>query len=464
VGSLPATIQDAISITRALRIPFLWVDSLCIIQYSAQDKTLEIANMGNIYKGSYVTFSASRAENCNAGFLGIQEATRDRINLSATIPISCPDGRTGSVMLYPARYPSHFMKREEVPTDRRAWTYQEYLLSPRIVSFRHDAVEFICVAGLRSDDGADPEDLHVLDLFSGRQSRLDPLFYRRKNRFMNRVLGRALLTTGEREFLSHLWDRILLEYSCGRLTDQDDRLPALSAIASEFHRLWGGRYFAGLWDHQLVHDLQWRRFDPSGPLERPPRSRAQVYRAPSWSWGSISDTAILHLDTRFAKESSRVRVLKCEVDQVSDQARFSLVRGGCLTIRGPMKSMDVDDFWKCFQREVEFIKEAYRNEAVKIGRYWSDLRWEVPDDGAPRSQLGIPPGRGPLFFLGLSMRPTDRFETSGLVLLETGDGRYERVGLFEVGRDRISNVSTNAQLDAISRWGGDYQIQTISIC
>jgi hypothetical protein len=130
-----------------------------------------------------------------------------------------------------------------------------------------------------------------------------------------------------------------------------------------------------------------------------------------------------------------------------------------------MKSMDVDAVWKCFQREVDIDKDD-SNDAAKIGRYWSDLRWEVPDDGAPRSQLGIPPGLESLYFLGLSMRPTDHYEACGLVLLETGDGRYERAGVFEVGRDSLClwDVPSEAQLDAISRWGDDYQVQTICIC
>jgi hypothetical protein len=160
--SLPATIQDAISLTRALLIPYLWVDSLCIIQDSVEDKTREIANMGNIYKGSYVTFAAARAEGCNAGFLGVQQATCDRTSVAATIPVICPDGRTGNVMLYPARSPKRNMWKREVPTDKRAWTYQKYLLSPRVVSFRSDAVEFKCTARLSSDDGLTAKDLNLL--------------------------------------------------------------------------------------------------------------------------------------------------------------------------------------------------------------------------------------------------------------------------------------------------------------
>lgn len=42
---LPPTIRDAIQLTRQLGIPYLWVDSLCIIQDRPEDKLKELANM-----------------------------------------------------------------------------------------------------------------------------------------------------------------------------------------------------------------------------------------------------------------------------------------------------------------------------------------------------------------------------------------------------------------------------------
>ena len=33
ISDLPKTFQDAIKVTRELRVPYLWIDSLCIIQY-----------------------------------------------------------------------------------------------------------------------------------------------------------------------------------------------------------------------------------------------------------------------------------------------------------------------------------------------------------------------------------------------------------------------------------------------
>lgn len=64
---LPKSNQDAIQVTRFLGIRFLWIDALCIIQDLEDDWHKESERMGDIYKGSYVTISASMAETGNMG-------------------------------------------------------------------------------------------------------------------------------------------------------------------------------------------------------------------------------------------------------------------------------------------------------------------------------------------------------------------------------------------------------------
>jgi hypothetical protein len=51
VENLSRSLQDAIEVTRALEIRYLWVDALCILQNDPSDKT-EIERMGEIYKNS----------------------------------------------------------------------------------------------------------------------------------------------------------------------------------------------------------------------------------------------------------------------------------------------------------------------------------------------------------------------------------------------------------------------------
>lgn len=53
---LPAY-RDAVILTSALGLQYLWIDSLCIIQDDQYDKEIQIANMGNVYLNSYMTIA-----------------------------------------------------------------------------------------------------------------------------------------------------------------------------------------------------------------------------------------------------------------------------------------------------------------------------------------------------------------------------------------------------------------------
>ncbi|KAF8161872.1 hypothetical protein BJ912DRAFT_935747 [Pholiota molesta] len=46
---LPQTIADAILVANKLGLRYLWVDALCIIQDSAEDKVRELGAMAHIY-------------------------------------------------------------------------------------------------------------------------------------------------------------------------------------------------------------------------------------------------------------------------------------------------------------------------------------------------------------------------------------------------------------------------------
>ena len=69
IGTLPKTIEDSIIATRKLGVKYLWIDSLCIIQDSIEDKDKEIVNMASIYKNATITSSAAAATDCGQGFL-----------------------------------------------------------------------------------------------------------------------------------------------------------------------------------------------------------------------------------------------------------------------------------------------------------------------------------------------------------------------------------------------------------
>jgi hypothetical protein len=51
--SLPPSFRDAVRVCRFLDIPYLWIDTLCIVQDDHRERAREICNMGHIYNNAY---------------------------------------------------------------------------------------------------------------------------------------------------------------------------------------------------------------------------------------------------------------------------------------------------------------------------------------------------------------------------------------------------------------------------
>ncbi|OCK90803.1 HET-domain-containing protein [Cenococcum geophilum 1.58] len=452
---LPASIRDAIFLARALLIPYLWIDSLCIIQDSTEDKSREIAQMARIFKNSYTTFAAARANSCHEGFLGVQEETASRLKACFKLPMNSLDGTTGTVMIYPNRFQEVDERFGKVPIDSRAWTYQELLLSPRVLSFYHDGVEWKCPSMLTSDDGLKDEELiHFAPMFL-RKYELTPLFFS--------GLDPETLSDDAEELaeLPSLWWSVVYAYSAGDITVLDDKLPALSAVAFEFQHLRQDTYLAGLWRSTLVTDLQWfyiHKIENSSveKIERNPS-----YRIPTWSWASIDGARILGPeDSETQRPSERVDVLFCETYLVSPAAPFGLVYGGRLTIRGPLKSLTIKDAWKHFGSGPDSW-----DEPKTIGRLHTDFRGrgDLVDYQSFQFELGIPPGETVIWFLGLSRKSPEEDESCGLALLKHRNGLFSRAGLFRLGLKHVTPTPSALQCHLMDHWGDDYVATTITI-
>ncbi|KAK6827356.1 hypothetical protein PG987_010697 [Apiospora arundinis] len=163
------TISDAIKVTRGLRLRYLWVDSLCLIQkarageeesdafQSQVDQMGQFEQMSSIYGRASVVIVATAGEDAQAGLAGV------------TIPRQpgqvAREVRPGVNVLLPFQYDKSYGK-----WDTRAWTLQEKLLSKRMLVFGSDHVAFHCRHGiLREDMSADhanngPAPMHQLSM------------------------------------------------------------------------------------------------------------------------------------------------------------------------------------------------------------------------------------------------------------------------------------------------------------
>jgi len=70
LNGFDATIRDAILVTRALGIDYLWIDSLCISQdHESKDWNEQSSKMNSIYGDSILTIAAANSCCVTQGFL-----------------------------------------------------------------------------------------------------------------------------------------------------------------------------------------------------------------------------------------------------------------------------------------------------------------------------------------------------------------------------------------------------------
>jgi hypothetical protein len=242
---LPRTFRDAIQFTRALGIPYLWIDSLCIIQDDKLDWEKEAAAMADIYMSCHVSLAASLSSNSEGGLFTRQDNSICRVGL-----VRCPNGE--SLPVYMRRRPSHIPEDDKYPLPKRGWVLQETLLSPRTIYFIGPEVVFECQESTHCECG-------VVEAWKQCKS-----------------LSLDLDNLSSRD-----WHAIIGRYTETSLTFGRDTLPALSGLAKQWLSTHpNDTYLAGLWRSTLLTDLLWFTALSSS-------SRAQPWRAPSWSWASI---------------------------------------------------------------------------------------------------------------------------------------------------------------------------------
>jgi hypothetical protein len=147
---------------------------------------------------------------------------------------------------------------------------------------------------------------------------------------------RSLFTSSEhhitREDGLRKWYRIVRQYSGLSLTRKEDKLPALSGIASRIEDIIKDNYLAGVWKNDLHNGLLWFR---DGPAEA-----SQTYRAPSWSWACLDGP----VDLIFSSTTERTgSIFDAEIVDTriacAKQDRFGIVQEAAITISALTKNV-----------------------------------------------------------------------------------------------------------------------------
>lgn len=324
---LPQTYKDTVTIAAKLDFPFLWIDALCILQGNRKDWEEQSVLMGAIYGDAALTIAAANCKSTSDGFLkncGIQ-----------TPLLEVPYHRTGSstpTTLYGRRQYNH-SGFESVewgtlldivpslwnPLRGRAWCFQEYFLSNRILHFGYDEMLFECNSNACCQCGRYP--------FPSLG----------KNKGMKAQWNARTSTSFASRSLHSIWKAIGQDYSTRRLTYLTDKLPALSGLAKAFENKTGLAYLAGHWDDaDFLISLTWHTRDIVNSWTQ---SQSTDYQTPSWSWASLDAACRI----KWAIESENdfytsvifpeTRILAKEVYTATEDTHGAAV-GGYIVVKG----------------------------------------------------------------------------------------------------------------------------------
>ncbi|KAI1811218.1 hypothetical protein GGS20DRAFT_563967 [Poronia punctata] len=326
-STLPRTLRDAIeSCLLFLDLDYIWIDALCIKQDDDVDKQLEIARMPLYYGHNTITLSAASAETCTEGFLTSTMPDEAYVAGPFRLSLLTPEG-LGSVRL------SQSAVAPPEPIASRGWTYQESLLSRRLVIFGSRQVYWTCNA----ESGS----------YGGPDAKADSTY----NTVDTRLLGTSQNLARILQYpWRDAWVEIVQQFMTRKLGVESDKLLAVAALASRMAdeaRAQDLRmtYIAGLFVNTQTSVVSWAEqllwyVDSASESKRPDK-----YRAPSWSWACIEGAwgslrALLPLPWDIKKYEFDFQVTKVHVELSHVASPYGSIKSAFLTVQGWMKRVD----------------------------------------------------------------------------------------------------------------------------
>ncbi|KAJ8133056.1 hypothetical protein O1611_g567 [Lasiodiplodia mahajangana] len=251
-STLPKTFQDAVQITRGLGIPYLWIDSLCIIQDDKDDWGRESQLMEQVFSSAYCTLAATSASGFDDGFL---KPRRDRQYVTMR-------GPGNDAPLYYVCEPIDDFHRhvDQSELNSRGWVLQERALSRRTIYLTETQTYWECGKGVRCET--------LTKMKNQKASFLgDSNFPRSAEDY---VKGKKI------KLIQSLYER----YSTMALTFSGDRPIAIRGLEARLMHTFGGIAKYGIFRLYLHRCLLWKKSENNmKPIVPYPGEEI-----PSWSW------------------------------------------------------------------------------------------------------------------------------------------------------------------------------------
>ena len=273
-STIPQLFRKAMEVAYRLKIRYIWIDELCIIQDSPSDWANECTIMGQIYECGNFNIVAKHALS-SAGTLFYPRPPLSVESCRTTARYFNTEDQEQTKKYsesgeYFITYLNGRSQGQESILDSRSWIMQEMMLARRNVVFQADMVCWDCKECRASES---------------LRKNMTSIDLSHNNDVIRAQKGRDSFT---------LWNTIIEQYSRLSFTfPEKDRLAALAGIARKHGD--PENYRAGFWKDVSALQLFWSVVPDSRSLEKAQDSAAispsratPAYQATSWSWASVN--------------------------------------------------------------------------------------------------------------------------------------------------------------------------------
>ncbi|KAB8251410.1 heterokaryon incompatibility protein-domain-containing protein [Aspergillus flavus] len=153
-SQIPQTLKDAMQLTLELGVEFIWIDALCIIQDDPVDWMEEASKFGSVYRDALITVSVTASPNTTSGIFCGERSHRHNLrthvasmeNIDIYMRQACSTTYVG-LFEHLNIFGNGYQEEEVLPILGRGWTFQERILSRRLLHCSSEELAWECVSG-----------------------------------------------------------------------------------------------------------------------------------------------------------------------------------------------------------------------------------------------------------------------------------------------------------------------------